>query len=205
MNTSASASAPPTRMSSATPICWPQNTHSDCAVSKLNHACGALAMIASAFRPATITPATSAWRQINARLRSSHNAPSTQPPMPYNNPAPRLATRAIALLAARISAKRRSNASGTWTKCIRPVNSSPVTPRLMRNLPSPRDSAIALVDEDVIHATVGPLLLRMLEQLVRREVDVPVVPWRAFSAIARAASASSAAPGCVSGTWRANP
>jgi hypothetical protein len=34
----------------------------------------------------------------------------------------------------------------------------------------------ALVDEDVIHATVGPLLLRVFEAPVRREVDVPVVP-----------------------------
>ena len=32
----------------------------------------------------------------------------------------------------------------------------------------------ALVDEDMVHATVGSLLLRMFEQLERGEVDVPV-------------------------------
>ncbi len=71
---------------------------------------------------------------------------------------------------------------------------------LQANVRLAQHDVVALVDEGVIDAPVGALHARLLEQLVRREVDAPVGVRASASAIARAAAASSAGPGAVSGT-----
>ena len=180
MKISASASVPPSNMSIATPTCCPQNTHSDCAVSKLNHACGALAEDRQRVQTRDddagdegLAPDQRTLAQQPQRAKYATADPVQQPGTEACDPRDGIVGRAHFREAAleRLGDVDEVHQAGEFVAGHAQAHPKPaITERF----------GFALVDEEVIHATVGAALLRMLEQPVRREVDVPVLRGARF-------------------------
>ena len=142
MNTSPSASPPPTSASSASPPCWIQKVVSSCAVSKPNHAAGALASIVAASsaaddeaRDERRPPDEPALAQ-RATARRARSRPS-----PYSTPAAIDGDAGDRVVGAAHLLEAAREASGTCTNGATSVSSSPVTASRSRMRASPSVSS----------------------------------------------------------------